>query len=142
MMMTRKQTKRSSLLKLAFVLPFALYVFAACNNEPEEAAPVVSQAEVMPEFKGGNEALFSYLGENIVYPEAAKVDSLEGVVYVTFIIDKQGKVKDTKVLKGIDPRLDETAVKVIADMPDWTPGKDKGKPVAVQYNLPIRFVLQ
>lgn len=143
-MMTQNQSNKSRLVIALLTLPLFAIIFLACNNDKAEntAEPVVTKAEVMPEFKGGTEALYSYLGQNIVYPEAAKVDSIEGVVFVSFIVDKTGVVTQPEVLKGIDPRLDAVALKVISDMPEWTPGMDKGKPVAVQYNIPIRFKLQ
>lgn len=142
MMMTKKQSNKKALLNALWALPIALFIFVACGEKNETTEPVLSNAEVMPEYKGGNEALFAYLGENIQYPKEALTDSLEGVVYVSFIIDKMGEVTEAKVLKGVDERLDAVALEVVSSMPQWTPGKDKGKPVAVQYNIPIRFTLE
>lgn len=141
MMMTKKQSNKKALLNALWALPIALFIFVACG-EKTEVQPVLSNAEVMPEYKGGNEALFAYLGEKIQYPKEALADSLEGIVYVSFIIDKTGEVTEAKVLKGVDERLDAVALEVVSSMPQWTPGKDKGKPVAVQYNIPIKFTLQ
>lgn len=141
MMMTKKQSNKKALFNALWVLPFALFIFMACD-EKKEAAPVVAVAEVMPEFKGGTEAMYAYLSENIIYPKTAVSDSLEGMVYVSFIIDQTGKVTEPTVLRGMDPRFDDVAVSVIANMPDWTPGQNEGKPVAVQFKMPIRFTLQ
>jgi protein TonB len=67
---------------------------------------------------------------------------ISGVVYVTFVVDKDGKIKDVKVLRGIGGGCDEEAVRVVKNMPSWKPGKQRGKSVTVQYNLPIRFTLR
>jgi protein TonB len=81
------------------------------------------------------------LGNNIEYPKSAANDSIEGIVYVSFIINNDGKVTEPTLLKGIDSRLDEVALKVISNMPNWSVGMDKGEPVSVIFNLPIRFTL-
>jgi TonB family protein len=142
MMMKKKQSNKKALLNALWALPIALFIFVACSETTESAEPVIKIAEVMPEYKGGNEALFAYLGESIQYPKEALADSLEGTVYVSFIIDKMGEVTEAKILRGVDERLDAVALEVVSNMPQWTPGKQKGKPVAVQYNLPIRFTLK
>lgn len=142
MMMTKKQSNKKALLNALWALPLALVIFVACSEKTETAQPALKSAEVMPEYKGGKEAMFAYLGENIQYPKEALVDSLEGTVYISFIIDKMGEVTEVSVLRSVDPRLDAVALEVINNMPQWTPGQDKGKPVAVQYNLPIRFTLK
>lgn len=98
--------------------------------------------EDMPTFPGGEKAMFEYLGKNTKYPTLAKESGIQGVVYVTFVIEKDGSVSDVKVLRGIGGGCDEEAVRVVKSMPSWAPGKQRGKPVKVQYNLPYRFVLQ
>ncbi|MFT6844839.1 MAG: TonB family protein [Flavobacteriales bacterium] len=141
MMMTKKQSNKKSLLKTLWMLPLALFIFVACSETAEVGAPALTNAEVMPEYKGGNEALFAYLGNNIEYPKSAANDSIEGIVYVSFIVNKKGKVTEPTIKKGIDARLDEVALKVISNMPNWSIGMDKGEPVSVIFNLPIRFTL-
>lgn len=79
--------------------------------------------------------------DNIKYPVEAKKTGIQGTVFVTFIIQENGAVTDVKVLRGIGGGCDEEAVRVVKMMPNWIPGKDKGKNVAVQYNLPIKFKL-
>lgn len=97
--------------------------------------------ENMPSFPGGEEALFKYLGNEMKYPQMAKDAGIQGTVYVTFVIGSDGKVKDVKVLRGVKG-LDDEAIRVVQKMPAWSPGKQRGKAVSVQYNLPIRFVLK
>jgi len=114
----------------------------------EEAEEEVMEEEIftivekMPEFPGGTEQLFRYLGKNIEYPPMAKDAGIKGKVYVTFVVDKDGSIKDVKVLRGIGGGCDEEAIRVVKGMPKWNPGKQRGKAVRVQYNLPINFILK
>lgn len=98
--------------------------------------------EDMPSFPGGEEALFKYLAQNIKYPQIAKEAGITGRVFVNFVIDKQGNVTEVKVLRGIGGGCDEEAVRVVKNMPKWSAGKQRGKPVKVSYNLPIKFSLK
>jgi protein TonB len=98
--------------------------------------------EDMPSFPGGDAALMQYLGNNIKYPAIAKDAGIQGTVYVTFVVNEKGKVQDVKVLRSIGGGCDEEAIRVVENMPTWSPGKQRGKPVKVQYNLPIRFTLK
>jgi protein TonB len=95
----------------------------------------------MPEFPGGYNAIPSYISKNIVYPEKAKKEKIEGRVFVNFIVEKDGKVSDVKVLRGIGGGCDEEAMRVVREMPDWTPGMQDGQAVRVSYNVPIVFAL-
>lgn len=108
-----------------------------------DAGKIFTIVEEMPQFPGGGEAaLVKYLQNNIKYPAMARENGIEGIVYVTFVVDKEGKVKDAKILRGKGAGLDEEALRVIRAMPDWKPGKQNGRSVAVQYNLPVNFKLQ
>jgi protein TonB len=98
--------------------------------------------EEMPSFPGGEAALMKYLATNIKYPAIAKDAGIQGTVYVTFVVDTDGKVKDVRVLRSIGGGCDEEAIRVVQSMPAWKPGKQRGKSVKVQYNLPIRFTLR
>ncbi len=98
--------------------------------------------ENMPEFPGGEAAMYKFIGKNIVYPRMAKESGISGRVYVTFVVEKDGSVSDVKILRGIGGGCDEEAVRVIKAMPRWNPGKQRGKPVRVQYRMPIKFTLQ
>ncbi|MBP7496944.1 MAG: TonB family protein [Bacteroidales bacterium] len=108
-------------------------------TDPNKPYLIVEQ---MPEFPGGEEKLLKYLQNNIVYPQTAKENNITGKVFVTFVISRDGAVKDVKVLKGIGGGCDEEAVRVIKNMPKWQPGKQDGKSVDVRFNLPIKFALQ
>ncbi|MEZ4755710.1 MAG: energy transducer TonB [Flavobacteriales bacterium] len=107
-------------------------------HDPNEPMTI---AEQMPEFPGGKEALFAYIGKNLKYPEQAQEEGIEGVVYVTFVVETDGKITGVQVLRGIGGGCNEEAVRVVSGMPNWTPGMQRGKPVRVKYNLPIRYRL-
>ena len=110
-------------------------------EEPVEEKPFMI-VEQMPQFPGGEAALFEYLNKNIKYPAMAKENHITGTVYVSFVVKSDGKISDVKVLRGIAGGCSEEAVRVISSMPDWKPGKQAGKAVAVNYNLPISFKLK
>jgi TonB family protein len=103
--------------------------------------PIFTVVEDMPSFPGGDDARIKMLVDNIKYPQFAKEKGIQGTVYVTFVINTDGNVSDVKVLRGIGGGCDEEAVRVVNLMPKWKPGYQDGKPVRVQFNMPIRFTL-
>lgn len=105
------------------------------------STPVFTVVEEMPTFPGGDESRVRFLTENIKYPQMAKESGIQGTVYVTFVIDERGRVADVKVLRGIGGGCDEEAIRVVKMMPPWNAGKQSGKPVRVQFNMPIKFTL-
>lgn len=112
------------------------------EEESEEERQIFMVVESMPEFPGGEAALYKYLAENIKYPQMAKESGIQGRVFVTFVVERDGRVTDVRVLRGIGGGCDEEAIRVVKGMPKWSPGKQRGKPVRVQYNLPVKFTLQ
>jgi TonB family protein len=98
--------------------------------------------EEMPMFPGGETALLKYLGENTKYPESAKVNGTQGKVIIRFAVDTEGKVTKESVLKGVDPALDEEALRVVRTLPVFKPGRQGGKAVPVWYMVPINFTLK
>ena len=107
----------------------------------EDVDEVYRVVEQMPQFPGGDVALMKYIGKNVRYPFRAKEYGIEGKVYVTFIINKEGKVTNVEVIRGVDPDLDKEAKRVIESLPKFTPGKQRGKAVRVQFTIPINFKL-
>jgi protein TonB len=95
-----------------------------------------------PSFPGGDEARIRFLSENIRYPQMARESGIQGTVFVTFVVERDGSVTDVRVLRGIGGGCDEEAIRVIRAMPRWNAGKQRGRPVRVQFNMPIRFTLQ
>lgn len=98
--------------------------------------------DVMPEFPGGDSELRKFIAKSVRYPEVAQQNGIQGKVYVTFVVEKDGSVARMKVVRGVDPSLDKEALRVVSSLPKWTPGKLKGRAVAVTYTVPISFVLQ
>lgn len=98
--------------------------------------------EEMPQYRGGEAALRTYIAKSIKYPVIAQENGIQGKVYITFVIDKDGSVTGVKVADGVDPSLDAEAVRVVKSLPNWIPGKQKGEPVRVSYTIPVSFVLQ
>jgi TonB family protein len=98
--------------------------------------------EDMPEFPGGELALRKYIANAIKYPVIAQENGIQGKVYVTFVVSKDGSVANAKIARGVDPSLDQEALRVVNALPKWKPGMQKGKAVSVSYTVPINFVLQ
>ncbi len=98
--------------------------------------------ESMPEYPGGETELYKYLGNSINYPEQARNLGLQGKVYVTFVVERDGSIANPKVLRDIGGGCGEEALRVVRSMPKWKPGKQHGKNVRVQYNLPVLFQLE
>lgn len=115
--------------------------FAVVEEVVEEE--IFTIVETMPEFPGGGqEALFKFLQKEMKYPQVAKENGIQGTVFVNFVVGQDGKIRDVKVLRGVNKMLDDEAVRVVKAMPSWKPGKQRGKPVSVSYNLPIKFTLR
>jgi protein TonB len=108
----------------------------------KEADPIFNAVEQMPSFPGGDEERVKYLSKNMVYPPSASENGIQGTVYVSFVVDRNGHIADVKVLRSVDPELDKEAVRVVKNMPSWLPGKQNGAAVRVAYTMPIKFVLQ
>lgn len=107
---------------------------AADNN-------IYDAPEVMPEYPGGMQAMMSFIGENVKYPEDAMEKNISGKVFVSFVVEKDGSVSEAKVVKGVCESIDKEALRVVNAMPKWTPGKKDGKNVRVSYTLPFTFKL-
>jgi len=97
--------------------------------------------EVMPEFPGGELALRKWIAENVNYPMATAEKGIQGKVYVTFVVEKDGSIGQAKITRSVDPSLDAEALRVTNSLPKWKPGRQSGKDVAVSYTIPINFVL-
>ena len=103
---------------------------------------VFDVVEEMPQYPGGPQALFEFLGQNVRYPKEAEKAGIQGRVIVTFVVEKDGSICESKVVKSVDPSLDAEALRVINAMPNWKPGKQNGKEVRVKYTVPVSFLLQ
>lgn len=111
------------------------------EEDPDENIVFVV-AEKMPSFPGGQQALMKYLNENIRYPIIAQENGVQGRVIVQFTVRKDGTIDDVKVVRSADPSLDKEAVRLVKSMPNWEPGKQRGKAVHCKFTVPIVFKLQ
>jgi len=117
---------------------FVLGVNAQDNKGHDEVFLVVDN---MPKYPGGEEALRKDIAEAIKYPEEAKKKNISGKVFVSFVVNKEGKVENAKIERGVDPLLDKEALRVTGLLKTWTPGAQMGIKVKVQFTLPINFAL-
>lgn len=110
-------------------------------EQPKEAE-IFTVVEENPLFPGGEAELYKFLSDNIRYPEEAKELGIQGRVFVNFVVEPDGSISNARVLRGIGGGCDEEAIRVVKSMPKWTPGKQRGVPVRVSFNLPVKFTLQ
>ena len=117
------------------------------NEEENTTDEVFMKVEDMPRFKDCLDAqctqreIMNYISKNTIYPQTARENFITGRVFVSFVVNKNGEVERVKVLRGVDQFLDAEAVRVVQSMPKFKPGKQRGKAVNVQYNIPINFTL-
>ena len=125
----------------------------APEKKPVETQPVVAKetsdpsrvfdvVEEMPKFPGGDEGMMQFLNSEVKYPEEASKKGKQGRVVVTFIVNEDGSISESKVVKSVDPELDAEAIRVVNAMPKWTPGKQNGHVVRVKFTIPVTFRLK
>ncbi len=152
-MLTRKPTHFHHKWKYLLLIPATALgiVLHSCKSEDEKNTVVSQQvesdevlfvADKMPEFPGGQEALYQFMAENIKYPEEAKASGIEGMVHVSFVVQHSGELSNIEVVKSEHASLDPAALKTIQQMPNWQPGEHEGKMVNVKCVLPIKFALK
>ena len=144
--------KKTKVLFSALCLLVSISVCAKSDGEATIATSLeadvkpelpVLAPDSMPEFPGGVSAMMTYLRDNVKYPADAKKDKKEGRVACSFVITKEGKVTDAHVVKSSGTEsLDNEALRVVNNMPDWKPGKENGEPVNVHYTIPVVFKLK
>lgn len=123
-------------------LPATQSTTAKPNSQTSRSGEIFTVVEQVPEFPGGMQALGQYLARNLRYPTEAQQNKVQGRVFVQFVVSPTGDIQSLRILKGIGSGCDEEAVRVVSQMPKWIPGKQNGRAVAVQYNLPIQFSLE
>jgi protein TonB len=102
---------------------------------------VYTEVDIYPTFPGGDAALRNFLSENTEYPDASKKKGTQGKVIVQFVVDAAGNVGRVKILRGVDPLIDEEAMRAVQKLPKFEPGLKEGKPVSVYYMVPLIFKL-
>lgn len=110
-------------------------------EKEKEEEKIFVVVEEMPEFPGGELALRKYIASAIKYPTVAQENGIQGTVFISFVVDRDGGVSNVKIVRGVDPSVDKEAMRVVSTLPKWKPGKQRGKPVRVSYSVPIHFRL-
>jgi len=116
-------------------------IVAFDEPEEEEAETIFQIVEETPTPEGGFQAFYKYLNKNLNYPAQARRMGIEGKVFLSFVVEKDGSITDIKVMKGIGAGCDEESVRVLKNAPKWTPGKQRGKPVRTRFSFPFIFKL-
>lgn len=111
------------------------------EDEEEYETTIFTVVEESAMFPGGQEELMKYISENLRYPQQAREIGTQGLVYVTFVVERDGSLTDIKILRDIGAGCGEEAVRIVKTMPKWTPAKQRGKAVRMQFNLPVKFSL-
>ena len=135
--------QKGEIVRVSYNMPIKFTIPAKTETT---AAPTTNEevfviVDAPPTYPGGDEARLEFLKSNIQYPQEAKEKGIQGMVYVGFIVEKDGTVNDVKLLRGVDKLIDDEALRVVKLMPKWTPGRQKGEIVRVSYNMPIKFTL-
>ena len=142
---TMKDTTTAAAVKPPKKKRIASIAMAPTNTDKiaKDSKGIYSRAEIMPEYPGGQNALSTYINDHLDYSQAAIDDNTTGALKVSFVVDENGKVTDVHLIgdKKVGDGLDDAAMKVISNMPAWTPGKVKGKNVSTRLQLPITFEL-
>lgn len=135
------KTRKNVSLKVALMMLVLLFSFMTSTAQTKKNNMVYDVVEVMPQYPGGQIAMLKYIMENIKYPKQIMEEGIQGRVTVSFIVEKDGRVSNVRLLRSVQPSLDKEAIRVVKSMPKWTPGKHNGKPVRVRFNLPVMFKL-
>lgn len=115
--------------------------FSQETNSQEQEELHKGRIDNQPQFPGGQPKLIQFLQDSLLYPKEAQEKGIQGQVYVEFVIETDGSITNTKVVRGIGGGCDEETVRVVNAMPNWTPGNHKGQNVRVKYVLPVSFFL-
>ncbi|WP_421871293.1 energy transducer TonB [Marinoscillum sp.] len=119
-----------------------VYEEVILDMEEEKVEEIFQVVETWPEPYGGMASFYQYVADNMNYPEAARRLNISGMVFVQFVVEKDGSITDVKVVKGIGAGCDEEAMRVVSEAPAWKPGKQRGMAVRVYRTVPIRFILK
>ena len=135
------KTRKNVSLKVALMMFVLFFSFTTSTAQTKKNDMLFSVVEVMPQYPGGQIAMLKYIMENIKYPEQAMKKGIQGRVVVSFIVEKDGRISNVRLLRSVESSLDKEAVRVVKSMPKWSPGKQNGKPVRVRFNVPVMFKL-
>ena len=120
-------------------------VIAEISKKKEVEPDVIFEGfnvDVMPDFPGGDTGRMEFLKQNVRYPTKVKTAGIQGTVWVEFVVGKDGQIEDAQILRGIAAECDEEVLRVVNAMPRWSPGKQRGIPVRVRFQMPITYTLK
>ena len=163
-MMTKPRSSSMAKFKVLFAIPMIfmlIFAFSIAPNElysqenqkkvnyskqkkvdaKTEKGDVFEKVDVMPEFVNGKDAMIKFIAQNVKYPESERKKGVQGKIYVSFVVNKHGKITDVKIARGVSPAIDREAIRVVKSMPNWKPGENNEKPVKVKFTIPISFKL-
>ena len=123
------------------VIDSVVYTEPVTPEIPAEEKIFVA-VEEMPEYPGGNSALFKYISENLIYPPDAQINNIQGRVILKFVVNRNGSVDRIEIIRSIDSLLDNEAIRVVKTLPKFRPGKQGGVPVPVWFLLPVLFKIE
>ena len=143
--------QKGEAVRVRFTLPVTFRLDGCEESKPAEVKQVVKTStqgeeifkvpEQMPEYPGGMGELMKFMQRNVRYPKEAQEQGKQGRVVVQFVVEKDGSITDAKIAKSVDPQLDAEALRVVNAMPNWTPGKQRGKEVRTYFTIPVTFRL-
>ncbi len=153
----RKQTRKAAIIagiSLWIIGSFTVYgsPVSEPKTEKQDTTTAIANAEKEfatndfvenpPSYPGGEKACMDFFRKNLKYPKKAQKLGIQGTVFISFVVEKDGKLSDVKVVRGIGGGCDEEALRVVKKMPKWNPGKQKGETVSVKFTIPVRFRLK
>lgn len=122
-------------------LMLIMIFFMNVQEGSAQTEEVLEEVDVMPVPAGGMQGLMTFMGENLKYPKQAREKGIEGVVVVSFVVQKDGSISNAEIIRGIGAGCDEEAMRVVKAFPNWTPGEKDGKKVNTKMNLPVKYKL-
>jgi protein TonB len=128
--------------KILLLLALFSFQFVQAQTKDTTTSMILLEAEIMPEFIGGDEAMYDYIGSNLNYPKYARRKKMEAKVLVRFAIMQDGTTDHIEILSKTPEIFNVEVIKLIKSMPKWKPGMQEGKPVPIYYSIPISFRLQ
>lgn len=134
--------QRGKPVNVRFVLPVKFSLKAPVQKTTpvkKDSTEVFTIVERVPEYPGGYEAMMKYIEKEVKYSKVSRRQGMEGIVWVLFVVDKDGSITDIGINRGVNKELDEEAMRIVKGMPNWKPGEQNYKPVRVRFNMPIKF---
>jgi len=131
----------AKLITTSLLMFFMIFFMNIQEGKTQTSEKALMEVDEMPEYPGGMDAMFKFIGENLKYPASAKEKGIQGTVVISFIVNKDGSISDTEILRGIGGGCDEESLRIVNAFPAWKPGVNEGEKVRTQMRLPIMYKL-